>query len=72
MECMMETGPTFLKTDDDKIINLRCIRWVNKINDCMEVCMKSTGCASVLGDTHKVCKMKTPDSYAKLNAYFEE
>jgi hypothetical protein len=72
MECMMETGPIFLKTDDGKIINIQCIRWVKKMNDCMEVCLKSSGCTSMFGDTHKVCKMKNPESYSKIHAYFEE
>jgi len=72
MECIMETGPTFLKTDDDKIINAACIRWVKKMNDCMEICTKSSGCTSMFGDTHKVCKRNNLDSYAKINAYFDK
>ena len=60
---------SYLKTDDNKIINETHIRWVKKMNNCLEVCTKSTGC-SITGDTHRICKLNTPDSYDKLNAHF--
>lgn len=59
----------YLKTDDNKILNENHIRWVKKINECMEVCTKSTGCSN--GDTYKICKLINLDSYNKLNRYFE-
>jgi hypothetical protein len=61
---------SYLKTDDNKIINEKHIRWVKKMNNCLEVCTKSTGCSILNGDTHRICKLNTPDSYDKLNAHF--
>ena len=61
---------SYLKTDDNKIINEIHIRWVKKMNNCLEVCTKSTGCSTLNGDTHRICKLNTPDSYDKLNAHF--
>jgi len=62
---------SYLKTDDNKIINEKCIKWVKKMNDCLEVCTKSTGC-NITGDTHKICKINNLDSYNKLNKHFEK
>ena len=53
----------FLKTD--KFINEKYIRWVKKIDECLLVCTKLNGCAD--NDTHKICKLTSPDSYYKLN-----
>jgi hypothetical protein len=62
--------PGYFRTDGNKVINERHIRWIKKINDCLEVCTKNDGC--VVGkDTHQVCKLYTPDSYKKLNSLFE-
>ena len=60
----------FIKADDNKIINENCIRWVQKMNDCLEDCTKSSGCNRKNNDTHKICKINNPESYAKLNLYF--
>jgi len=60
----------YLKTDDNKIINEKCIRWVKKMNECLEVCIKSDGC--ILGsNTHKICKSNSNDSYEKLDRFFK-
>lgn len=59
------------KTDNNRIINEKYIRWVKKMNECLEVCMKSTGCNINDGTTHKICKINNPDSYNKLNKHFE-
>lgn len=60
------------KTDDNRIINEKCITWVKKISECLEVCTKSTGCdVEKLGDTHKICKINNLDSYNKLNKHFD-
>ena len=59
----------YLKTDDEKIINEKCIKWINKINDCLYVCTKSSGCVGII-DTHKICKINNLDSYNKLNKHF--
>ena len=66
----MENKVSYIKTDDNKIINEKCIRWVKKMNDCLEVCAKSDGCSGGV-DTHNICKMKNVSSYTKLNRYFE-
>lgn len=60
---------TFLKTDENKIINEVCIRWVKKMNDCLYICTKSNGCFD--SGTHKVCKYNSFESYEKINKYFE-
>jgi len=67
----METSHTYIKADDNKIINEKCITWVKKMNDCLEVCIKSTGCSINGGDTHKICKAYNLDSYNRLNKHFE-
>ena len=60
------------KTDDNKIINKKHIRWVLKMNDCLEICTKSIGCSTNIasGDTHKICKINNPSSYNEINKYF--
>jgi len=62
---------SYLKTDDNKIINEKYIRWVKKLNECLEVCTKSIGCGGG-EDIHKICKLNNMDSYNKLNKYFRE
>jgi len=62
---------TFLKTDDNKVLNERHIRWIQKIGECMEVCTRSDGCNVKLNSTTRVCKEYNPTSYEKLNKYFE-
>lgn len=66
----MENNVSYIKTDDNKVINEKYIRWVKKMNDCLEVCTKSNGCM-VGRDTHKICKLYNPISYNKLNMDFE-
>ena len=61
----------YIKTDDNAIINEKCITWVKKLGDCLEVCAKMTGCNVKHKDTHKICKLNNLDSYNKLNKYFE-
>ena len=68
----MENTQVYLKTDDNKIINEKHIRWVQKFSDCLKVCTKSTGCDAYNGGTHKICKLNNLDSYNKLNKHFEE
>jgi len=59
----------YLKTDDNKIINETSILWVKKMDDCLDVCVKSTGCGNH-GDTHKICLLNNQESYNKLNKHF--
>ena len=70
MDTVMENKIIYIKTDDNKVINEKCIRWVKKVGDCMEVCTKSIGC-TLKTDTHTICKLYNLDSYNKLNKYFE-
>jgi hypothetical protein len=65
----METN--FIKTDNNKIINEKCIRWVKKMDECLEVCIKSDGCRDGV-NTHKICKLNNPNSYEKLNRLFQK
>ena len=65
----MEEPQTFLKTDGNKIINLKYIRWVKKMSECLDVCTQSNGCESY--STHKICKLNNPDSYQALNKFFD-
>ena len=66
----MENSPTYIKADDNKIINEKCIRWVKKMGDCLEVCTISIGCNISNGKTHKICKLNNLDSYNKLIKHF--
>jgi hypothetical protein len=67
---MENNNTVYLKTDDNKIINEKHIRWVKKMNDCLEDCTKSIGCDIYTGGTHTICKLNNLDSYNKLNKYF--
>jgi hypothetical protein len=61
---------TYIKTDDNQVINEKCIRWIKKMGDCLEVCTKADGCV-VKRNTHSICKFHNLDSYNKLNVHFE-
>jgi hypothetical protein len=61
----------YLKTDDNKIINVKCIKWVKKMGDCLEVCTKLNGCSIERGETHTICKHNNGPSYNMLNKHFE-
>lgn len=69
----MENNQTlFIKADDNKLINEKCIMWVKKMDDCLYVCTKSIGCDTIGFDgTHKICKINNYDSYSRLNKYFD-
>ena len=66
----MDNKQTFLKTDDNKIINKKHIRWVKKMGDCLHVCTKSIGCNIDNGTTHQICKLNNPDSFNTLHQFF--
>jgi hypothetical protein len=61
----------YIKADNNKLINEACIRWVQKFDECLEVCTKSTGCDVINGGSHRICKINNSDSYNKLNKHFE-
>ena len=68
---------SFLRTDDNKIINITCIRWVKKMNECLEICIKTDGCNNNIdndqlkNNTHRICKIYNLNDYNRLNKYFE-
>lgn len=66
---MENSRTSYIKTDDNVIVNEKYIRWVKKMSECLEVCSKMNGCEK--GNTHQICKINSPDSYEKLNKYFE-
>ena len=71
---VMIDAESFIRTDADKLINENFIKWIkrnNEGNECMEVCMKADGCFGNFIDTHKISKLKNPNSYNKLNKYYE-
>jgi hypothetical protein len=63
------SGQKFVKTSDTTLINLQHIRWVKKIDRCLEICNKMDGCTAGR-DTHPVCQYNNPEVYAWLNKYF--
>ena len=67
---MENNNTVYFKTDDNRIINENCIRWVKKMSECLEVCTKFDGCLSG-HTTQRICKINNPDSYNKLNKEFE-
>jgi hypothetical protein len=66
---MKDTDISYIKTDENIIINEKAIRWVRKMEDCLYVCTKQTGCTFM--DTIKICKVNNIDSYNKLNKHFD-
>jgi hypothetical protein len=67
---MEKTHISYIKTDDNKILNEKCIRWVKKMGECLEVCTIQTG-YTVGINTHQICKLNQFDSFTKLNKHFE-
>jgi hypothetical protein len=63
---------SYIKTDDNKIINEQAIKWVKKMDECLYICTKSIGCSIKDGDTHKLCKINHSTNYNYLNKHFSE
>ena len=55
----------YIKADQDKFINEKFIRWIQRFNDSMEVCVKFNGC-TIGVDTIRVSRVMHPESYARL------
>jgi hypothetical protein len=76
---MEKNKVSYIQADENTLINEKSITWVKKINDCLEVCTKTTGCNvlyvdkddTIKKDTHKICKKNNPDSYDKMNNLFK-
>ena len=60
----------FIKADGNTMINIKYIRWVKKIDECLQICTKSNGCSK--DTTNYLCKYNNHDSYMKLNKLFED
>lgn len=65
---MSDNTNIYIKVDDNKVINEKCIKWIKKMDECLLVCTKSNGCHEK--DMHKICKIYNLDSYNKLNKHF--
>lgn len=63
----------YIKADDNTVVNKNHIRWIKKMNECIEICSSYTGCNTNANskNTISVCKMNSPDSYKELNKYFD-
>lgn len=60
----------YIRVENNTIINEQCIKWVQKMGECLEICTKSNGCNN--NNTHKICKnYVNSKSYDKLNKFFE-
>ena len=66
---MSGNNNSYIKVDNDKLINEKCIRWIKKMDDCLSICTLSNGC--YIGNTHKICKSSNIDTYNKLNKHFD-
>lgn len=64
---MEDNKNSYIQINENLIINERCIIWVRKMGNCLEICTKPNGC---YGITHKVCKLENPLGYTKLNDKF--
>lgn len=62
---------SYIRADDNRIINEACIRWAKKIDECIEICTKSDGCNSLRGNLHRVCKSNNSESYERMIKFFE-
>lgn len=60
----------FIKVDNNIILNINCIRWVKKMDECLQICSKSNGCYGEK-DTHQICKINNLVSYNRINKFFE-
>jgi hypothetical protein len=69
-------GISFIKMDNNIAVNKMYIRWIRKVNDCIEVCSKQTGCdmtkQNIINstDTLKICRVNNPENFDKLNQIF--
>jgi hypothetical protein len=66
---MNNTKEDYIKIDENKISNVKFIRWMKKMDECIRICSITTGCTE--DNLQPVCKLNNNDSYNKLNKYFE-
>ena len=67
----MENNNNYIKTDDNKVINEKSIKWIKKMDECLLICTKSTGCIANKSHAHSICKVSNPTSYDFLNQFFK-
>ena len=60
----------YIKTDNNKLINIKKINWIKKYKECILVCTKSNACPMYSG-VLEICKKNNLDSYLALNKEFE-
>ena len=52
---MDDNKNNYIKVDDNKVINEKCIKWIKKMDECLAICTKSDGCYK--STAHRVCKI---------------
>ncbi len=63
---------TYIKADNNILINEKCISWVAQMDECLIICTKKDGCdIRDKRTTHKICKINNPDSYDKFMPNFK-
>ncbi len=64
----MSEKPEFIHIGHGRIINANKIRWIQKHNDCYEICMKENGC-NVFTWLHtlKLCKNDNPQYFKQID-----
>jgi hypothetical protein len=62
---------TYIKADNNIVVNEKYIRWIKKIDECMNICSRMNGCDINDGSILSVCKLYNPSSYNKLNKLFQ-
>ncbi len=60
----------FIKVADNKIVNTRFIRWIQKVEDCYYICSKMEGCHIM--ETSRVCKSDNIKIYNALNEKLQQ
>jgi len=63
---------SYIKADNNIIINEKFIRWVKQIDECLHVCSLASGCSIRHYETHPICRINNPDSYNKLIEKFNK
>ena len=61
---------SYVPINRDTIVNENTIRWVQRMSECLEVCIKQSGCEN--GGTVQICKDTNPRGYKKLIKYFDD
>lgn len=56
----------YVQAEGGKYINPNFIYWIKQIDECYNLCTKSTGCYDDTSGTHKICKSKNPTGYNKI------